>query len=235
MFGKSGAYTVIVEYDYQNSRFRKIRRLIAVAVGGLLVALLLFLQANANNVVKSAAEAAMRSFTASAVNDAVLQTLTEGMKYNELVHVERDDSGDIVAITSDSLEINRIARTTVRLAQEKLEERSEGGVGIPFGAFTGIEAWSGFGPEINMKIIPVSTVECSFSSEFSTAGINQTRHAVYLTVCAAVSVVLPSGTSVVSTQSQVLLCESILVGKVPDVYFQTDIFGTAAGNVTAVT
>lgn len=221
-----------MQYDYQRSRFRKIRRLIALTVGVLFALLLIFLQNNANNVVKSAAEAKMRSFTASAVNDAALQTLEEGLSYNELVTIERNASGDIVAITSDSLQINRIARTTVRIAQAELEERSQAGVDIPFGAFTGIEAWSGFGPEINMKIIPVSTVECSFSSEFNSAGINQTRHAIYLTVRAEVSVVLPSGTTVVSTQTQVLLCESILVGKVPDFYFQTDIFGNAASVVS---
>ncbi len=232
MFCDVRSYSINVEYDYQRSRFRTVRRLIALLAGGALVALLLFLQHNADAVVRSVAEAEMRSCSAVAVNDAALQTLEEGTSYNDLITVERNDSGDIVAITSDSLQINRLARTTVRLAQQTLEERSRAGVNIPFGAFTGIEAWSGFGPEINIKVIPVAAVECGFSSEFHAAGINQTRHAVYLTVRADVSVVLPSGTSVVSTQTQVLLCESVLVGKVPDAYFQTDIFGGAVQGTT---
>ncbi len=217
-----------MQYDYGKFRFKKLRRLVALCVGALLAALLIFLQCNANSVITAAAEAAMRSLTASAVNEAVLQTIEGGASYDDLVTVERNEAGDIVAITSNVLQINRIARTTAQLSLQTLERESAAGIDIPLGAFTGVEAWAGLGPSVHLDIIPVATVECRFSSDFQQAGINQTRHAVYLEITADVAIVLPSDTVSVSSMTQVLLCESVLVGDVPDVYLQADIFGNGA-------
>ena len=102
---------------------------------------------------------------------------------------------------------------------------SEDGIQVPLGAFTGVEAWAGFGPKITLKIIPISNVECRFVSEFEGAGINQTKHSIYLEIVADISIIMPSGTSNFASLTEVLICESVLVGKVPDTYLQADIFG----------
>ena len=111
------------------------------------------------------------------------------------------------------------------MSQQNLSKMSEGGVEVPLGAFTGVEAWAGFGPKIGVKIIPISNVACRFVSEFVEAGINQTKHSIYLEIVADISIVMPSGTSNFSSLTEVLVCESVLLGKVPDTYLQADIFG----------
>ena len=93
------------------------------------------------------------------------------------------------------------------------------------GAFTGVEAWAGFGPRVNLKIIPISNVECRFVSEFEGAGINQTKHSIYLEIVADISIIMPSKTRNFASLTEVLICESVLVGDVPDTYLQADIFG----------
>lgn len=167
----------------------------------------------------------MRSITTIAVNDAVYYTLSDQIRYEDLVTVERGAGGEIQAISSNSFQINRIARDTAYMSQQNLKKMSEDGIEIPLGAFSGIEAWAGFGPRINIKIIPISNVECRFVSEFESAGINQTKHSIYLQIVADISIVMPSGTSNFASLTPVLICESVLVGKVPDTYLQADIFG----------
>ncbi len=167
----------------------------------------------------------MRSITTVAVNDAIYYTLSDEVRYDELVKVERGVDGEIVSITSDSLRINRIARDAAYMSQQNLQRMSEDGVDVPLGAFFGIEAWSGFGPKIHMKIIPISNVECRFVSKFDAAGINQTKHSIYLEIVADISIIMPSGTSNFASLTEVLICESVLVGRVPETYLQADIFG----------
>ena len=168
----------------------------------------------------------LRARAATAVNEAVFMTLSDGgVRYSDLVHVERGADGDIQALTCDAVEINRIARETAYQAQALLQEMCDEGIAVPLGAFTGIEAWAGFGPEIHMEIIPVAEVACRFVSGFESAGINQTKHSVYLEVVCEMSVVMPAKTHRFSAISQVLISESILVGEVPNVYLQGDIFG----------
>ena len=213
-----------MKYRSRKSRIR--RRVILIAAAILLIVLLVCMHLNVTRVLTSAAEAQLRARAATAVNEAVFMTLSDGgVRYSDLVHVERGADGDIQALTCDAVEINRIARETAYQAQALLQEMCDEGIAVPLGAFTGIEAWAGFGPEVHMEIIPVAEVACRFVSGFESAGINQTKHSVYLEVVCEMSVVMPAKTHRFSAISQVLISESILVGEVPNVYLQGDIFG----------
>ncbi len=204
----------------------KARRRVVLALAALsVVAFAVALHANITRVLVSVAEASMRSVTTVAVNDAVYYTLSDRVRYEDLVEVHYDDGGNITAITSNSFQINRIARDTAYMSQENLQKMSADGVEVPLGAFTGIEALAGFGPHIRMKIIPISNVECRFASTFEEAGINQTKHSVYLEIIADISIIMPSGTRNFASLTEVLICESVLLGKVPEAYLQSDIFG----------
>ena len=213
-----------MKYRSRKSKIR--RRVILIAAAILLIVLLVCMHLNVTRVLTSAAEARLRARAATAVNEAVFMTLSDGgVRYSDLVHVERGADGDIQALTCDAVEINRIARETAYQAQALLQSMSDEGIAVPLGAFTGIEAWAGFGPEIHMEIIPVAEVACRFVSGFESAGINQTKHSVYLEVVSSMSVVMPAKTHRFSAISQILISESILVGEVPNVYLQGDVFG----------
>ena len=103
------------------SRSSIIKRRIVIALfcAGI-IALAVFVQKNVTGVLKSIAEASMRSITTVAVNDAVYYTLSDQIRYEDLVNVERDGAGAIVAITSNSFQINRIARDTAYMSQQNL-------------------------------------------------------------------------------------------------------------------
>lgn len=208
-------------------RYRARRRWKWIVLGVLAAVVLtaVLFHYNVARVLKAIAEANMRSITTVAVNDAIYYTLSDEIRYEELVNVERGDTGEIKAITSNSLQINRIARDAAYMSQQNLQTMSEEGVDIPLGAFFGVEALAGFGPRIHMKIIPISNVACKFVSNFQSAGINQTKHSIYLEIVADISIIMPSGTSNFASLTEVLICESVLVGSVPDTYLQADIFG----------
>ena len=96
---------------------------------------------------------------------------------------------------------------------------------FPIGALTGIEALAGFGQKINIKIIPISNVECRFVSKFRQAGINQTLHSLYLEIVSDISIILPSKSTNLASTIEVLICESVITGKIPDVYLQASMSG----------
>lgn len=53
----------------------------------------------------------MRANAAVAVNDAVYRTLSENVRYEDLIKIERSESGEVTSVVADSLKINKIART----------------------------------------------------------------------------------------------------------------------------
>ncbi len=206
-------------------RIRLRTRIVLLAIPCAALILIVLFHRNATHIVKSVAEANMRSVTTVAVNDAIYYTLSDEVRYEDLIRIERDETGKISAITSNALQINRIARDVAYMSQQNLQTMSENGVEIPLGAFSGIGTLAGFGPKLRMKILPISNVACKFTSAFESAGINQTKHSVYLEIVADISIILPSGTSNFASLTEVLICESVLAGEVPDSFLQADLFG----------
>lgn len=211
----------------KEKRRRIRRRFWAILLAVFIVAALLFIyfQRNVTRVLISISEATMRASTTVAVNDAVYYTLSDEMRYEDLVTVTRDNDGNIVAVAANPLKINKIARDTASISQSNLKNLSLNGIPVPLGALTGIEAFAGLGPSIHFRIIPVSSVSCDFSSTFESVGINQTKHSIYLNVIADISIVMPSRTENFAVLTEILVGESVIVGDIPDAYLQSDIFG----------
>lgn len=208
-------------------RRKRRRKLLLFLIIFLLLAIALFIhfQRNVTRVLISISEATMRASTTIAVNDAVFYTLSDEMRYEDLVHITRDNDGNITAVAANPLKINKIARDTASISQANLKNLSLNGIPVPLGALTGIEALAGLGPSIHFRIIPVSSVTCDFSSAFECVGINQTKHSIYLNVVADISIVMPSRTENFAVITEILVGEWVIVGNVPDVYLQSDIFG----------
>ncbi len=202
-------------------------KIILVLICFLAIGTLIYFQRNVTRVLISISEATIRSITTVAVNDAIYYTLNDAVRYDDLITIERDGGGNVTSITTDSLKINRIARDTAYLSQENLTKMSAEGIMVPMGALTGIEALAGFGQKINIKIIPISNVECRFVSKFIQAGINQTLHSLYLEIVSDISIILPSKSTNLASTIEVLICESVITGKIPDTYLQASFGGDA--------
>ena len=216
--------------EKRRKRNKRKRKIIAVllAIATLIVLLFVHFQRNVTRVLISISEATMRASTTVAVNDAVYYTLSDEIRYEDLIQVTKNETGEIIAVAANPLKINKIARDTASISQSNLKNLSLNGIPVPLGALTGIEAFAGVGPNINFRIIPVSSVTCGFSSTFESVGINQTKHSIYLNVIADISIVMPSKTENFAVRTDVLVGEWVIVGEIPDVYLQSDVFGNKA-------
>ena len=187
----------------------------------LVIFILVYLNRVVNPVIIESSSAKTRSLSQKAVEQAIYDTINGNAIYDSLVMISRDEAGNVAYITTNALQINILARELARSAQEKLEDLGEEGIDIPLGTFTGMPIFVGRGPNINIKLLPIGSISCKFSSEFNDAGINQTNHKIYLTVTTNVSVILPTANQTVQTSTQVLIAESIIIGEIPDTYLNS--------------
>ena len=219
------SYTASKTKKQKRKKARKKLLLILLFLLILILGAFLYFQRNVTRVLIAISEATMRASTTVAVNDAVYYTLSDEIRYEDLVSISRDETGNIIAVAANPLKINKIARDTASISQSNLKNLSLNGIPVPLGALTGIEAFAGVGPSIHFRIIPVSSVACDFSSTFESVGINQTKHSIYLNVIADISIVMPSKTKNFAVTTEILVGESVIVGSVPDTFLQSDIFG----------
>ena len=142
--------------------------------------------------------------------------------YDDLFLIEKDTSGNITMIRSNMITINEIISDVAVKIQEQLEDKNKNTVKIPLGSFTGINLISGIGPEIEIIITSSGNVETDLKSEFVHQGINQTLHRVYLDVVCEVSILTPFNNISQSIKNQVLLLENVIVGQIPDAYYNLE-------------
>ncbi len=164
------------------------------------------------------------SYSTESVNSAVLVSLNNKIEYNELIYIEKNNSGEIVFMSTNSLKVNTINRQVATATNELLKSKLNSGFNIPLGAFTGINFISGYGTNVKLKIINAPSVICEFVSKFTSVGINQTLHSIYIDVISTIELNMPLNSTTTTCKTQILISETILVGKVPDIYLKDGLF-----------
>ncbi len=149
--------------------------------------------------------------------------------YDELFTIEKDNDGNITMIKSNIIPINEIISDVAVKIQNSINKRGSENIKITIGSFTGSKLLSGRGPGIPIKISSIGNVETDLRSEFSAQGINQTLHRVYLQVDCEVCILTPYNTISEKVSNQVLLIENVIVGKIPNTYYNLD--GIDSSNV----
>ncbi len=173
------------------------------------------------------AEANIDSVTTMAINTAVLEVVSANTSYSELVSIDKNDNNDIVLVSANTAYINALALDTATTVQSQLTQLINVGVSIPIGTLSGIPFLTGVGPDISIAVTPISSVSCSFVSSFTSAGINQTMHQIYLQVYCDIDIVIPTLTRTITSTTDVLVCETIIVGDIPDTYLEASILGSS--------
>lgn len=169
-------------------------------------------------IIKVYSSAETESVTEKAVNLAVSNVINRTINYNSLIDINYDNSGNIVSFSANQYEINTITREIIKETQQQLNTLGSDGVNLNIGTFSGIPFLIGKGPLVSLKLVPIGAVNGVFDSEFDSVGINITKHSLFLYVNIHVNIVMPIKNLEVYSTTQVLLAESVIIGKVPDVY-----------------
>ena len=169
-------------------------------------------------VLKTYSAQETKAVTEKAINLAVSNVINRTLSYDSLIDINYSNSGEIVSFSANQYEINTITREIVKETQYQMNSLGQDGLKINLGTFSGIPFLIGHGPLIKLNLVPIGVVNSKFDSEFNSVGINMTKHTLFLYINVHVNIVLPIQSYDIYTTNQVLLAESIIVGKVPEVY-----------------
>lgn len=142
--------------------------------------------------------------------------------YKDLVSITKNEKDNTSILKTDVKTLNDIASDIAIEINNKLIELEKEKIKIPAGAILGNKYFAGFGPEINMSIIPAGVVTTEVKTEFKAQGINQTVYRIYLEVKCNVDIVTSYKTIETEIVNQVLLVETVIVGGVPETYYNLE-------------
>ncbi|AUG56614.1 sporulation protein YunB [Acetivibrio saccincola] len=186
----------------------------------LIVLIMLFLYFE--NVIKPSflefSDYKIKAIINNSVAKAVNDNFPEEINYEEIVKINKDDLEKIKSIQVDVGKLNRTFSKVTLNIQEELDALGDVEIGVPIGVLTGKSVFSARGPRINIKVIPEGSVETDFRSEFTSAGINQTKHRIYFLVKTKVGIAVPFINKTTEVTTSIPIAETVIVGDVPWYY-----------------
>ena len=199
-------------------RWKKKKITIFISVFFILILLFSYYFLIALPIIETYSKIEVNAITEKAINMAVSNVINRTISYDNLIDINYSPAGEIASFSANQYEINTITREIVKETQYNLSLSSNNTLKLNLGTFTGIPLFIGRGPLVNLKITPIGAVKSSFDSKFNSVGINMTKHSLFLYIDVHMSIVLPIKAYDVYTKNQIMLAESIIVGKVPEVY-----------------
>lgn len=172
-------------------------------------------------ILITAAQANTKNAVNRIVTEAVGKALAEeALGYRDMITLEKDNAGQITALTSNTLAMNRLRAEILGDILEQVDSLDSHTLGIPLGELTGLTVLSGRGPSLPVRIRSVGAANAEFRNVFTSAGVNQTYHQVMLEVSVEATLLIPGGTTQTTVVTQVCIAETVLVGEVPQTYLQ---------------
>ena len=202
---------------------KRIRRFAAyiLIVAAALSLLFFYYEKRLQPITKTLALSGARSVAVNVSNDTVISVIDrEGITYDDIITLEKDEGGRISALKTDIVKINTLKSKITSEIQRTLEESDFPDIRIPIGSIIDGELLSGKGPALKISVLPAGTVSADIENVFSEAGINQTLHRIMLKVCLSVTVILPTERASADVVTSVCIAETVIVGEVPEAFTQ---------------
>lgn len=187
---------------------------------GLAFYLLWFMELHLKPTLLAIAEARATLIATQSINHVINEKVNKDIDPQSLMNVKLDNQGRVALIQPNTIEFNKLAADMTIKVQDALEKLAEEKISIPIGQVLGSQFLASKGPQVTVTIIPVGTVQVKVIDKFEQAGINQTKHMVYLIVTTKVKIVVPLVSKSVSVDTQVPVAEYVVVGEVPETYVQ---------------
>ncbi|MFW5981575.1 MAG: sporulation protein YunB [Halanaerobiaceae bacterium] len=147
----------------------------------------------------------------------------EQVSYQDMIEYIYNDHGDIVMMQANIKYINNFNSRISLAVQKRLENISRETIQVPLTRILGIEVLAAYGPNLSMKMVPVAFTEPpKIIDSFSSAGINQTRHKLYINLKVQLKLLVPFSSKDIEVYADVPVTEVVIIGRVPQVYIGVD-------------
>lgn len=194
----------------------KIKILIIVAFVSIIAVLL---DRQMRPLIKSVVFSQAQTVSTNVINQVVADELSRlDIDYSDIIDIQKDADGKILAVSTDMKKVNSLKSLMTLSIQDKISAMEVQKTKIPLGTFTGTEILNGRGPKIPIDVSMSGSVIMDFKSEFVSAGINQTKHKLYLEVNSEVLAFIPGYPVNTVVKTSILIVETIIVGEVPAVF-----------------
>lgn len=204
----------------RKSKYRRIslkKKFIIIII--IISVVIVILDMQMRPLIKALTASEAQLVSTNVINKTVVDELSRlDINYSDIVNIQKDESGKILAISTDMKKVNSLKSIITMSVQDKITNMDKQKIKIPLGSFTNTEIFNGRGPRVSVSISMAGQVYTDFKSEFISAGINQTKHRLSLDVSTEVLAFIPGYPVNTAINTSILIAETIIVGEVPAMF-----------------
>ena len=190
--------------------------ILLIAFALLMVYAYLYIDNNIKPTLIALSEIKAKAVTTKAINDTIKSRIKNNINYDDLILIKYDNNGRATLVQANMMMMNTIAADVALEVQEQLGNLSANKVTVPISnAFNRQIIHL---PSIKLEIQPQGSVNVDFATEFEEAGINQTRHRIYLIVMTDIRMIIPLTSETLRVTTNIPIAETVIVGDVPEQY-----------------
>lgn len=191
---------------------------VSILILSILIGSFIYVDNSLSPTITVLAETKALELANRSINKSVAEVVKDDINYSDLINTKLDSQGKITLMQSNTIMMNKIASDVALLIQEELKQVKTTTSYIPIGTALKSPILAKYGPQLKVSIEPIGTVSVDFKTDFESSGINQTRHRIYLEAKTQVKVVIPLTTSTKEVKAQIPICETVIIGDVPNSY-----------------
>lgn len=153
------------------------------------------------------------------IQECIARQIASDLQYEDVMSIYRDADGKIVLMAPNYGMINTISSNVFLDVENSMRHIGNDEIAVPLGTILGSSLFASVGPEIPIKVSPIGKIDVNLTDDFIEAGINQIKHRVMVEVAVEVKVLIPFYADSMEVKSSAPLCESIIIGNIPNTYF----------------
>jgi len=198
-------------------KLNSVKKILLILFFSIVLFILLFFR-SAYPVFKGSCE----NTAASKGNKIITEEVNKVMKnysYNNLIKIEKDTNGKISFIEANTILLNEVITQIIGNIQKEFDNIPKINVYINMGTVSGISALKHIDPKFEVELESAGNITYKTRTEFKAVGINQTHHKIFLDINSIISILTPITTFRKRIDTEVLLTEAVIIGEVPETYY----------------
>ena len=136
---------------------------------------------------------------------------------NNIFTLQKNDEGKIISEKTDVVALNLLKSKLHNALNDSFNNVGKSSFNIPIGNLVGIDWFSTYGPKLYVKLLFYGNISANIDDEFTSAGINQTRHTYFVNTKAEVMAIVSGRIITCEIENSMPIAETIILGDVPQV------------------
>ena len=211
-------------------RKRRRRRILLIALLLVITGLILLTQLHLSPYIRELARNQAVNAASNAITGSVSEMLRTGnTDFSRVIVLEKDVQGNITALRTDMGQVERMKIEVLGALDGLIDQINTQQMGIPLGNLLLPDLLAGTGPVLPVKAVSLTVLNADFFSDFSEAGINQTLQTLKVKFTISLTILTTVGYESVDVDSDVMVAQTVIVGRVPETYVNLGHLTTAEG------